>query len=820
MGSLRESGFLGWLGGKLNTPRMKLTVLAVGFTVAVAALYLIQPPVLHDFLLSLEDRLLDLRFQLRGVQKPQTPVVMAVLDEKSLDRVGRWPWPRPVVASFLRALGNSGAAVAGLDMGFFEEDAPLALKFIQEEKAKSGPQEQAVLPVLDRLARRLSGDALLGEAILRSPTPMVAGYFMHMTGDEVKYISATERRLRQKVVADARYRFITLPDGVHESGLPLPEAYMVEPNIPSVNKAASFMGYFNMLPDPDGKIRGVPLVIRLRHQESAGKSGQVRFDYAMPLIMSMLKAYAGGDIYAQQLKIKATRAGLAQALAKGQVSQADAVAYGKELDKVERETKAAWGTKEPSLDMGPAGVRSVRMGKWSLDTEPTGELRLNYYGPKQSFPYYSWCDILEGKLNPPDALKGKLVIVGSSAVGVGDVRATPFDPMLPGPEIHATALDNILSGYWLKRPDWAKGVNLLTILVLGLLSAFLLPRVSAPVGGCFFLLMLAGFVSFNHFYAFAQKRWVLGAVYPLITLTVIFVAVTVLRFILEERERRKTRRAFSFYLSEKVIEQVLKNPSLLQLGGQRRELSIFFSDLQGFTSISESLDPVQLTTLLNEYLSAMTDIILDEGGTLDKYEGDAIIAFWNAPLEQPDHALRACRAALRCQRKLAELRPVFREKVAKDLFMRVGINSGPVVVGNMGSSKRFDYTFLGDAGNLASRLEGANKVFGTYFMVSENTWSQVREQMVGRELGSLVVVGKKQAVKVFEPLAMAGEDGVKDYGPFLKGLEMCRRGDWKGAQEAFEAQPDDPASLSYLDRLKTLAEGYENWDGIWNLTSK
>ena len=216
-----------------------------------------------------------------------------------------------------------------------------------------------------------------------------------------------------------------------------------------------------------------------------------------------------------------------------------------------------------------------------------------------------------------------------------------------------------------------------------------------------------------------------------------------LNYVTEGRQKAFYRHAFKHYLSPVVIDRLLEEPSRLKLGGERRELSIFFSDLQGFSSISERLDPQALTTLLNDYLSDMTDIILEEEGTVDKYEGDAIIAFWNAPLTQPDHALRACRAALRCQQKLRERNQEFLQRAGSAFWMRIGINTGPVVVGNMGSRQRFDYTVLGDAANLASRLEGANKAFGTDTMVAESTWIQTNGQLKGREIGLLRVVGRQ-----------------------------------------------------------------------------
>ena len=254
---------------------------------------------------------------------------------------------------------------------------------------------------------------------------------------------------------------------------------------------------------------------------------------------------------------------------------------------------------------------------------------------------------------------------------------------------------------------------------------------------------------------------------------------------------------------------------------RKRELTILFTDLAGFSTFSERLSPEELTALLNDYLTEMTDIILAEGGTLDKYEGDAIIAFWNAPLQQDDHAVRACRAVLRCQRRLAELRDIYRERTGAELRMRVGLNTGEVVVGNMGSSQRFNYTILGDAANLAARLEGANKAFGTETMVSQSTWDQVSDRFSGRQLADLRVVGRKSAVGVYELTGLA-EDATPSHWPtFDEGLKWFWAGDFKAALAKFESLPDDPAACHYVERCRQLImEPPSDWDGVWELTSK
>ena len=297
----------------------------------------------------------------------------------------------------------------------------------------------------------------------------------------------------------------------------------------------------------------------------------------------------------------------------------------------------------------------------------------------------------------------------------------------------------------------------------------------------------------------------------------------IVNYATEGKQKRFIKNAFQQYLSPAVIEQLIQHPERLKLGGERRVLSIFFSDLQGFTSISEGLDPKELTALLNDYLSAMTNIIHEENGTVDKYEGDAIIAFWNAPLEVPEHAVRAVRAAIRCQKVLAEMRPGFKERIGKEMFMRIGINTGPVVVGNLGSHTRFDYTMIGDAVNIAARLEGANKQFGTYTMISQFTRDMIGDILTVRELARIAVVGRREPVVVYEPMtAEEYETRKQTLETFSKGLQLFYSGEFSRALEIFSSvQELDPPAAAYAKKCRAIMEDLpDDWQGIWVMDRK
>jgi len=299
------------------------------------------------------------------------------------------------------------------------------------------------------------------------------------------------------------------------------------------------------------------------------------------------------------------------------------------------------------------------------------------------------------------------------------------------------------------------------------------------------------------------------------------VAAVTVNYSVEGRQKTFIKQAFRHYLSEEVIEKILLDPNHLKLGGEKRELTIMFTDLANFSTFSEALDPEALTALLNAYLTEMTDIIMEEGGTLDKYEGDAIIAFWNAPLMQADHAVRACRAAVRCQQRLLACRTAYEEQLGAPLTMRIGINTGEVVVGNMGSRQRFNYTILGDAANLAARLEGANKAFGTQTMVSEYTWHQASGTFQGRKLADLRVVGRKRAAGVYELTGLATEGASDTDDPFATGLAHFHTGDFAASKDVFERLTDDPAARAYVRRCERLMlHPPVMWDGVWTLTEK
>ncbi len=469
----------------------------------------------------------------------------------------------------------------------------------------------------------------------------------------------------------------------------------------------------------------------------------------------------------------------------------------------------------------------LRIGDKIIPLDRHGDVILRFRGRDGLPDANSVAAIIQSELrmqdgNEPTVSPGDFndcyVFLGCSAPGLLDLRPTPVNPKSPGVALHTTFLDNLLTDSFIAEAPTP-------MVILGVMAAALAAAVSLTYGGKWWQAGPLAFLWLAAPMILGLAAYAKGLWWPVVAQASAsalgMVGALVANYWTEGRQKAFIKQAFRHYLSGEVIDKIICDPKHLQLGGEKRQLTIMFTDLAGFSTFSEKLGPVELTTLLNDYLTEMTDIIMEEGGTLDKYEGDAIIAFWNAPLEQPDHAVRACRAAMRCQRRLAELRDAFQQRTGAVLRMRVGLNTGDVVVGNMGSRKRFNYTILGDAANLASRLEGANKAFGTETMVSGSTWEKSSDQFCGRKLADLRVVGRKTAVPVYELTGFAGEATPAGWEAFAAGLSRFHEGDFAAAKAIFEQLPDDPAARSYVQRCASLStHPPASWDGVWGLTEK
>lgn len=489
---------------------------------------------------------------------------------------------------------------------------------------------------------------------------------------------------------------------------------------------------------------------------------------------------------------------------------------------------AAFLARDPDVPLRLSG-NDLTIGAYRIPLDSRGQAILRYRGPSQTHQTVNASFVIESELRArdgkpplldPSFFHDKYVFFGTTASGLLDLKSTPISTVSPAFEVHATLLDNLLTHDFM-RDARAGGVILITLFLT--MAAAVLGRLSQ--GGIqtilTFVLLLPVPVAIG-FVAYINGAWFPVAA-PELAVILALVSAVILNYTLEGRQKRFIKNAFNRYLSPHVIDQLVNNPDQLRLGGESRELTIFFSDIEGFTTISEALGPEKLTALLNDYLTAMTDIILAEGGTVDKYIGDAIVAFWNAPLDLKDHANAAVCSALRCQARLAELRPAFKERTGFDLFCRIGINTGTVVVGNVGSAQRFDYSFLGDAGNLAARLEGLNKQFGTYLMISEFTQRQLGPEFAARELSRVRVKGKNEPVRVFEPMFRADYEAKAPLlNRFQAALRLYYDGRFAEALAEFLAmEQEDAVSAAYARRCRDLIDHPPpEWDGVWTMKEK
>ena len=550
----------------------------------------------------------------------------------------------------------------------------------------------------------------------------------------------------------------------HEGDYNLITAYAPVPSIKAIAESGENCGYFKAFPDPDGVIRWSPLVIKF----------QDNFYYSLPI--ALLMQYLDYPMIV--------------------------------------------------LNLAEFGVDGVMLGDLRIPTDEIGRLLINYLGPAKTFPHYSISDIIAGRLSP-ELIKGKIVIVGATATGIYDLRVTPFSPVYPGVELHATVVENILQGNFLEQSAWTTFIDICGIIVFGMIIGIAIPRLKALQGILLVMVLLGGFVAGNTLIFAKYNTW-LNMVYPVLTMMTIYLVITVYRYFTEEREKKKIRGAFQYYLTASVINELLKDPTKLKLGGDKKDLTVMFSDIRGFTTISEKLTPEELVHLLNEYLTAMTDIVFKYEGLLDKYIGDAIMAVFGAPVDQPDHALRSCRTALEMMATLKGLQQKWAAEGRPFVDIGVGINSGDMVVGNMGSNMRFDYTVMGDNVNLSSRLEGINKEYGTHIVISEFTYEVVKEEVFCRELDAVRVKGKKLPVKIYE-LICERKDAAEheEYiGRFHAGLAHYKAARWDEGIAAFksvlEIRPDDPPAKLYIQRCQDLKENPPEgeWDGVFTMTRK
>ena len=733
-----------WFARRVGYARLLCLALLIGF----AALRVADPAPVEE----IRVRTFDAFQRIEPRKKTIRPVTIVDIDDKSLEKLGQWPWPRTRMADLVTELTRLGAAVIAFDAVFSEPDrlnpafAADTFRHLDEEtrvKLRALPSNDQIFADAIKASRVVLGESGLPEEIAAlDKTLPVTG--IAMLGEEPQ-------------------RFMFDFPGLLR-------------NVPVLEHAAAGRGLFTIRPERDGIIRRVPMIMQAQGQ-------------TMPSLTFEILRVASGS--------------------------------GTILIKAEK-----------------AGIKSIGVKGFQIPTDHNGQLWVHYARNDASI-YVPAVNVLEKNV-APDMIAGKLVLIGTSAVGLNDIKTTPVSRAMPGVEIHAQVLESALTGAVISQPIYGIAVEFATALLFGLLVIAFAPQfgpITLVVLGAAFASMLIGL----SVYFYAHDRLLIDFTYPLMSTTAIYLTLIFSSFVREQAQRRQIRSQFAQYMSPVLVEQLAQQPEKLVLGGEEREMTIMFSDMRGFTSISETYkdDPQGLTALMNRFLTPLTRTILNRKGYIDKYMGDAIMAFWNAPLDDKEHQLNACDAALDMLERVDELNRE-REQEAKEtgrpfipLNIGVGLNTGACVVGNMGSDVKFDYSVFGDSVNLASRLEGQSKEYGFPIIIGSRTALAVKDRFAIFELDFIMVKGKKEPEVIY---AIAGREDTAQSGRFqrlrnltIEMLSCYRNRDWDGALAAIARgrRTDEANSLELLYNLyEARIRGYlenpppQDWNGAFALLTK
>lgn len=851
-----------------------------------------------DQLLAVHQKSIDYRLRVRGPRPVDPNIALLAVDERAVATLGRWPWPRSVMAKGIENAMKYGARVIAFDIGFAEASANPAEAVL--EALKTGRLQPQVEKAIQAVHDDLDSDRALGRVFSQYSDRIVAGAFttaafrakwppetefcrdliyretpaakqwhqeavlmmaqdpfqtympkaltdlfsdvLKMKADEVRNnygpihsksdeVLAAERVLYEqhdlcdKILNSFKneiseqwndvvlahedpkefsfatyeewledYRRRSFPNAVlHAEGWNL--------NTPVIAQGTKHTGYFNTEQDPDGTIRGKALVMR---------TGSTYF----PALS--LKAFTIANDY-----------------------NATAVI----------DYNPATGMKEvKGIDIASNETGDTVM---HVPTDSGGKLLLNYAGPQKMYPFLSFADLVSDspdaqieqrvwnpaekewmietkRVNKADFIKNKIFVAGATAQGIYDLRVTPFEENYPGAETHLNAIDNLLNRSFLRTLPDEPIYMPFVLLGIGLCLSLALTYLGALWGLVLTSASLVGITFFDQYYLF-NKGIVVAVIWPLFFIVVLYMTLTFYRYFTEERSKKELRQTFQKYVSPAIVEEILADPANIQLGGRKSNLTVFFSDVRGFTTISEKLDPRALSDLLNSYLTPMTELVFANRGTLDKYMGDAVMAFFGAPISYADHAKYACRCALLSVKKAMELRQAFEKQGLPPIDLGIGLNTGEVSVGNMGSETVRSYTVMGDAVNLASRLEGINKEYGTRIVLSEMTYKNAKDNFVCREIDWVRVKGKLQPVKIFELIAEEKAPSAQIAETlkwFQEGYNFYHEQAWDKALKSFsqglQHTPDDPVSKLYIQRCQDYIQEppADGWDGVYTMKTK
>lgn len=654
-----------WFARKVGYARLLCLALLIGF----AFLRILDPAPVQELRVRIFDdyQVIDPRV------KTIRPVTIVDIDEPSLARLGQWPWPRTRIADMVTDLTRLGAAVIAFDAVFAEADRlnPDIAADTFRDLDEATREKLKALP---------SNDRIFADAIRKSRVVLGESGGPDVRADLDKNLPVTGLA----TLGEEPQPFIFKFPGLLR-------------NVSVLEEAAAGRGLFTIVPERDGIVRRVPMIMQAQ-------------GIMMPsLSFEMLRIASGSGT----ILIKADK----------------------------------------------AGIKSIGVKGFQLPTDANGQLWVHFAHRDPSI-YVSAIDVLEGRV-PREKIDRKLVLIGTSSTGLNDIKTTPVSRAMPGVEVHAQVLESALSGAVVSEPNYGIALEFFSAFVMGLLVIAFAPRLG-PVTlaglGALFAAVLVG----TSWYFYAHYRLLIDFTYPLLSTTAIYLTLIFFSFVSEQAQRRQIRSAFGQYLSPALVEQLAQAPEKLVLGGEEREMTVMFSDVRGFTTISESYkhDPQGLTRLMNRFLTPLTNAILARKGTIDKYMGDAIMAFWNAPLDDPAHAEHACRAALAMRGELVRLNQDWRDQAAAtgqafhEVKIGIGLNTGECCVGNLGADQKFNYSVIGDDVNLCSRLEGQTKTYGVDIVIGEKTAAEAPAFAL-LEIDLIRVRGKTRPVHIY---ALVGDE--------------------------------------------------------------
>lgn len=842
-------------------------VISIAFVYLALNYYLIpkaeleQHPILA-LIHQAHQKSIDFRMRMRGEREGSDELVLLAIDEPSLETIGRWPWPRTKIADIIERLMSYDAKVIAFDAVFAEPEnnqTLQALHAIRDSEFTNAPLKK----IINREIESANSDMILAKTVAKYSDRLVMGAyfdppegnysllqqlcsaFIDSTTPEYFYLENEDRPIilleesiaeipkqiieaskndLQKIESDLKQKVddshltihqkLDLRNNITAAKIKYCENWLHDGlihnvfdnylnrtgrwwlNIPPIAQGTKHTGYFNAFPDSDGTMRFSNLVVRY------GKLTLSSLALKTSMLARNWSAIATVDINPHDPTTKRVR--------------------------------------DITLTDNESG-ESV----YTIPTDEQGRLAIDYSGPRYSYAHLSAGELFNGKetayitkringadksiqIKKTDYLKDKIFLFGATATAIYDLRVTPFQENFPGPEIHLNIIDNLLNKKFLRTSGGEENKMVAALAVLGIVFSGTIAYLGAVIGLLITLIALAAIALIDKVFLF-ESGHVATVILPLFLIVTLYTALTFYKYLTEERKKKELKGTFQKYVSPAVVEEILKHPENLNLGGKKQKLTVMFSDVRGFTTISEKLEPIKLSEVLNRYLTPMTKLVFENKGTLDKYMGDAIMAFWGAPIAFNDHAKHTCRCALQMMQKLKDINEELTSHNLPQIDIGIGINTGEMSVGNMGSDIVRSYTVMGDSVNLGSRLEGLNKEYGTHIIISEYTYHEVKDGFICREIDWVRVKGKHRPVRIYE---LVGEKltvtpaTLERIQNFNNGLEAYHQQNWTQAVTYFEKcisiDPNDQASKVYLKRCSSYQQTPPpaQWDGVYEMKTK